>query len=63
MTLSAARRCFGVSMQFWFHRLAQHRTRDSEAVLLQCFGPTANKKRESIRGIVKDPIAIGLHDR
>ena len=61
--LLAARRCFGPSMQFWFHRLATERTRDSEAVLIACFGPTANDKQETIRASVQNPIPIGIHAR
>lgn len=61
--LFAARRCFGPSMQFWFHRLAADQTRHSEATLIACFGPTANDKQETIRASVKNPIPIGIHDR
>ena len=61
--LNAARCCFGRSMEFWFHRLAPERLGGDEAILIQCFGPTANEKRESIVGIVRTPIPIGIHDK
>ena len=60
--LRTARLCFGASMQFWFHRLPPEELRDTEAILLACFGPTANERQERVRVIVKDPISIGLHD-
>lgn len=60
--LDAARRCFGGSMQFWFHRRDSDRLGGDEAVLIQCFGPTANDRRESIAGVVGAPVAIGVHD-
>lgn len=61
--LHAARRCFGASMQFWFHRLPLDRLKQVEAVLIASFGPTANDKKETIRATVGRPIPIGLHDR
>lgn len=59
--LSAARHCFGDSLQFWFHRLELCRLRDCEAICIACFGPTANDRSESIRAVLKTPIAIGIH--
>ena len=61
--LTAARRCFGASMDFWYHRMAPERLAGDEAILIQCFGPTANERRESLMGIVGNPIPIGVHDR
>ena len=63
LKLDAARRCFGGSMQFWYHRLMADRLAAYEAVLIRCFGPTANDKPESITGTLGDPIAIGIHDQ
>lgn len=61
--LSSARLCFGASMQFWFHRLSQDRIKDDEAILIRCFGPTANERMETIRAGLKGPFPIGIHDR
>ena len=61
--LRAARRCFGASMQFWFHRLIPARLGRDEAILIRCFGPTANEKKESVIGVLGKPIPIGIHDR
>lgn len=61
--LDAARRCFGGSIQFWYHRLVAARLAAYEAILIQCFGPTANDKPESIMGTLGDPVAIGVHDQ
>ena len=58
--LDSARACFGVSLQFWFHRLPVYRLRHDEAVLIRCFGPTANDRKESIIGIARNPIPIGI---
>ena len=60
--LDTARRCFGASIQFWFHRRALDQIDDDEAILIHCFGPTANRKKESIKAILKAPIPIGIHD-
>lgn len=61
--LNSARLCFGASMQFWFHRLSQDRIKDDEAVLIRCFGPTANERMETIRVGIRGPFPIGIHDR
>ena len=60
--LREARRCFGASMQFWFHRLIIERLRADEAILIRCFGPTANEKEESIIGVLGEPIPVGIQD-
>ena len=61
--LNSARLCFGASMQFWFHRLSEDRIKDDEAILIRCFGPTANERMESIKGVFKKAIPVGIHDR
>lgn len=61
--LEAARRCFGASMQFWYHRRVAERLGYDEAVLIRCFGPTANDRPGSILGTIGDPVAIGVHGR
>lgn len=61
--LDAARRCFGGAMQFWFHRRDHDRIGGDEAILIRCFGPPANDRRESIMGVVGAPVAIGIHDQ
>lgn len=61
--LDAARRCFGASMQFWFHRLFAQRLGNAEAILIRCFGPTANDRPESITGMIGSPVAIGIHEQ
>lgn len=60
--LRAARSCFGASMEFWYHRRPLDCIGTDEAVLIRCFGPTANYRRESILGIVREPVPIGVHD-
>lgn len=60
--LYAARRCFGASMQFWFHRVVAEQLGDDEAILIRCFGPTVNDRPESITGVVGVPVAIGIDD-
>lgn len=61
--MDSARLCFGASMQFWFHKVSQDRMKSDEAILIRCFGPTANERMESIQAVVKEPIPIGVHDR
>lgn len=61
--LNAFRRCFGASMQFWYHRRMADHLGSDEAILIRCFGPTANDKLESVIGVVGKPVAIGVHDR
>lgn len=61
--LEAARRCFGASMQFWYHRRGAERLGADEAILIRCFGPIANDQPGSISGAIGDPVAIGVHDR
>lgn len=60
--LDEARRCFGGAMQFWFHRRDPDRIGGDEAILIRCFGPPVNDRRESIIGVVGTPVAIGVHD-
>ena len=60
--LRDARRCFGASIQFWFHRVVVDRLRADEAILIRCFGPTANEKKESIIGVLGKPVPIGIQD-
>ena len=59
--LDKARGCFGISLQFWFHRFPVYRLRHDEAVLIRCFGPPANDRKESITAIAASPIPIGVH--
>lgn len=61
--MDSARRCFGSSMQFWFHRWEPDRMKRDEAILIRCFGPTANERVEPIIGIVGDPIPVGTDGR
>lgn len=56
-----ARKCFGSGMQFWFHRLEVGRIAEEEAVLIRCFGPTANDRQEAIRATLGTGVAIGVH--
>lgn len=58
--ISAARNCFQGSMLFWFHLRDRHCIDQDEAILIQCFGPTANKKQEALRGIAKETKSIGI---
>ena len=58
--LRAARACFGESMRFWFHPREYGMSLDDEAALIGCFGPTANRRKEVIRGRVGTPRAIGV---
>ena len=61
--LSEARQCFGDSMLFWFHPMNQEQISEVEAILIQCFGPTANERTEKIKGILGNPISIGIQDK
>lgn len=56
----AAGLCFGQSLAFWFHRVVPERLSDDEAVLIQCFGPPANERSETIPAFVGKAIPIGL---
>lgn len=56
----AARACFGPSMLFWFHLRESLETRSDEAALIDCFGPTANRRREAITGVLGTPKSIGV---
>lgn len=56
----AARACFGTSMHFWYH-LREHGTiRNDEATLIDCFGPPANRRRETVQGRFGTPRRIGV---
>lgn len=56
----AARACFGASMRFWFHPREYGATRNDEATLIGCFGPAANRRKETVRGRVGKPRTIGV---
>ena len=56
----AARVCFGMSMEFWYHARRSAMTRTDEAVLINCFGPPANKRRETVAGTFGTPRRIGV---
>ena len=57
--VEAARECFGMSMYFWYHRREQDTIRNDEATLIDCFGPPANKRRETVVGKLGTPRDIG----
>ena len=62
-SIAKARRCYGSSMLFWFHSREDDQINEDEARLIQCFGPPANERRETIKGIVREAISIGIHDQ
>lgn len=51
--------CFGRSLMFWFHLVPSEQLIHSEAVLIHCFGPTANERVEPIPATLGTPIPIG----
>ena len=59
----SARRCFGDAMTFWFRRLEEDRIGYDEAVLIRCFGPTANDRDETIAATLGAAIDIGIHNQ
>lgn len=59
----AARVCFGVSMQFWYHQREDGMIRDDEAALIDCFGPPANRRRETVTGKFGTPRRIGVPNK
>ena len=56
-----ARRCFGASMTFWFHRRSSEEIDRDETTLIRCFGPPANERPGTIKAIIREPISIGLN--
>lgn len=56
-----ARRCFGASMTFWFHRRGREQIDSDEATLIRCFGPPANERPGSIKASLREPVSIGLN--
>jgi len=62
-SIRKARRCFGTSMLFWFHRRSEDQIDDDEAILIHCFDPVANERKETIKAIVGESIPIGIHGR
>lgn len=62
-SITEARRCFGPSMLFWFHRRSEDQIYDDEAILIHCFDPAANERKETIKAIVGESIPIGIHGR
>lgn len=58
--IDAARHCFQGSMLFWFHLRDRHCIDQDEAILIQCFGPTANRRRETLKGVLGKPKFIGI---
>ena len=46
-------------MMFWFHRVPAERLSSDEAVLIQCFGPPANGREETIPASIGMPMPIG----
>ena len=49
-TVGAARKCFGTSMHFWYHLRERGTITSDEAMLIACFGPPANRRREAVTG-------------
>ena len=58
--ISAARNCFQGSMLFWFHLRDKHYIEQDEAILIECFGPTANRRRETLRGFARETRFVGI---
>ena len=59
--LADARDCFGNSMLFWFHSRQENQIQKDEAIMIRCFGPTANERIETVKAIIGAPVPIGVH--
>lgn len=51
-----SRECFSDSLEFWFHRLDPGILIETEACLIECFGPPANAVRGAITARMRDPM-------
>jgi len=50
-----ARQCFGDGLEYWFTEVNPDQVRELEAHLIECFGPPANLKQESIPARTREP--------
>ena len=53
-----ARMTYQGSLEFWFCRLPVQEIGAMEIALIDCFGPTANLVRGSIRGKLRSPLSV-----
>lgn len=57
--LRRAKRCYNsVQLRFWFVELPPPSVRDTEAWLIDCFGPPVNRLRGTITGTLGQPIDV-----
>lgn len=50
-----AKDCFGNNLEFWYTEVDYNKIREIEARIIQCFGPPANLKEESIPARTTEP--------
>ena len=50
-----AKECFGNNLEYWYTEVDQDKIREIEARIIQCFGPPANLKEESIPARTTEP--------
>ena len=55
--MKLAKKCYSsVRLHFWFIQLPQASVRNMEGRLIDCFGPSVNRRRGTIAGTVGQPI-------
>lgn len=54
--LSKAKKCFKNKFDYWFLIDDSKNVHNLEAILIQCFGPIANRRLEYIKGKILEPI-------
>ena len=50
-----AKQCFGDNLEYWYTEVMPNQVRELEARLIECFGPPANRRQESIPARIKNP--------
>ena len=50
-----AKECFGDNLEYWYTEVNPAQVRELEARLIQCFGPPANLREESIHARTTEP--------
>lgn len=54
-----AKECFGDNLEYWYTEVDREKVKELEARIIQCFGPPANQKEESIPARTTEPHPAG----
>jgi excinuclease UvrABC nuclease subunit len=54
--IAALKAVYSQAVEFWFSPIELTRVADVEAVLIDCFGPSANRQSGEIKGTILEPV-------